>query len=133
MVFDDCHAGAVNTVTFSPSDASLLLSAGFDGAIRLWDVRAIGPRRGAVAELVGHHGRHKPSLMHPIFYNNGRHVLTGGQNSPHLYRYDVALGRLADVATLGWTPGALALHPHDPRRVLAACGKAGLWLLDGWA
>ena len=130
----ESHAGAVNTVAFGPATASaawLLLSSGFDGVIRLWDVRAAAPER-PLAEFSGHHGRHKPTLMHPIFYDGGRAVLTGGQNSPHLYQYSVASGGLGAVATLGWTPGCLALHPQDPRRILATCGKAGVWLLDGF-
>jgi WD40 repeat protein len=125
----DAHASAVNTVAFSPQRPWQLLSSGFDGVIRLWDVRGADV---PTATLAGHHGRHKPSLMHPIFDATGDAVLTGGQNAPHLFAYEVATGRLSTVVTLGWTPGALLLHPTDRRRLFASCGKTGIWLLDGY-
>ncbi|MHB2019830.1 MAG: WD40 repeat domain-containing protein [Candidatus Xenobia bacterium] len=37
LVVQNGHSGPINTVAFSP-DGSLLLSGGFDGVPRLWDV-----------------------------------------------------------------------------------------------
>ena len=122
------HTSAVNTVAFASDTPWQILSSGFDGVIRLWDIRA-GASQTPLAELAGHHGTHKPTLMHPIFYQGGRSVLTAGQGSPHLFRYDVATSARTIVATLGWTPGTLALHPQDLRHIFAAVGKVGIWLL----
>ena len=130
LVLEGVHAGAVNTVAFSPAAEWQLLSSGFDGAIRLWDLRAGDAPAAPWAEFTGHHGRAKPGLMHPVYALDGRAVVTGGQNSPHLFLYDVAARTLGDVVTLGWTPGSLHAHPLDGSRLLASSGKNGLWLLD---
>jgi WD40 repeat protein len=64
------HKGSVNDVSFSPDD-KLLLSAGADGTIRIWDARrAFRPLR----VLHGHDGAVNAATLTP----DGRHVLSAG-------------------------------------------------------
>lgn len=76
------HNGcAVNSVSWHPTKLNLLMTAGFDTAIQVHDLRNT-----AKPCLVLN--SHMPSLLskskgiyHPQFFNNGKHVITSGDKS----------------------------------------------------
>ena len=119
------HSGAVDDVSFS-SDDRMLVSAGSDGTVRLWDTRRAN---GPLKVFLGHHGPVESAAFSP----DGQRVVSAGDDGT------VRVWRVA-----GGTPVVLrgnagrvdyaAFSPHGDRIISAGVdGSILLWDSRGGA
>eukprot|EP00050_Salpingoeca_kvevrii_P000758 m.155223 g.155223 ORF g.155223 m.155223 type:complete len:166 (+) comp10202_c1_seq1:1025-1522(+) len=115
------HDGATNSIAFSPFSENLILTAGFDKTIRLWDERAVNK---PLFVFEGHHlGKKRASLSTPWFYRDC--IMTHGTDSPYLSFYCTKTGVLDRQAYVGFTPDALLVE--SSLAVVAAQGSNAAW------
>eukprot|EP00667_Euglena_gracilis_P031831 EG_transcript_47043 len=78
------------------------MSTGCDHVIKLWDLRG-GDRCAPLHALKGHAGttQRAKAIIHPIFFGNGRFVVTPGERSTRLSLYRVADGKCVSRGELG--------------------------------
>lgn len=123
-VWEDASDAAVNFVQWSPSDQNMLLSAGFDRAISLWDLRATSNE--PLHRLQGHHrvpGAGKVKGMHrAAFLAQGRYVITTGEKTDLISIYDVATGRAVSRGESDEGGTAVAVLEDQASCVLAVSG-----------
>ena len=97
---EDAHPSHVNVLEWHPSNAHLLLSAGCDPAIRLWDVRAPAA---PLHVLVGHTAIARlKHIYRPAFVAAGAAVATPGEGSERLSLYCCSSGRALSRGALGF-------------------------------
>lgn len=110
--FENLHTMAVNTIDFNPGSEHQILSSGFDQTIQVLDLRQTDK---PLFTLRSHHikGRAKASLTSPIFYKQGKSIVTIGDNTTNLFRYSTTTGALENVVDVGFTPTALLSFKDD--------------------
>ena len=97
-----------------------LMSSGFDGTIRLWDLRNT---KQPTHILEGHHKKGK-SLTDPI-YHNGM-VLTIGNGSPYLSAYNPSTGEVLKETYIGFTPSNILSYANGTK-IAASEGTSAIW------
>eukprot|EP00670_Eutreptiella_braarudii_P008866 CAMPEP_0174309638 /NCGR_PEP_ID=MMETSP0810-20121108/2544_1 /TAXON_ID=73025 ORGANISM="Eutreptiella gymnastica-like, Strain CCMP1594" /NCGR_SAMPLE_ID=MMETSP0810 /ASSEMBLY_ACC=CAM_ASM_000659 /LENGTH=705 /DNA_ID=CAMNT_0015417339 /DNA_START=160 /DNA_END=2277 /DNA_ORIENTATION=+ len=91
----------INSCSWQP-DGSLIMSAGIDHTIKLWDPRK-GSNSPPLHTLKGHseiYGAGK-CIYHPIFYDHGRFIVTPGEKSTRLSLYRVCDGATISRGDIG--------------------------------
>lgn len=83
------HPLPINSLNWSPLDDQLLLSSGFDAAIRMHDVRSPGA---AMCLLRGHTSTRNKGMHEPTFCDGGRRVAAVGDGSTALSVYCARTG-----------------------------------------
>jgi tetratricopeptide (TPR) repeat protein len=119
------HFSAVRDVAFTP-DGERLLTASFDGAVKIWDVRTGQPRRA----LPGHTGRVVGVHVTP----DGRYAVTADQTAVHVW--SLPDGRQVHATTVGsgGTVRSLGVSPSGDTIVTGhADGEVKVWGRDGGA
>lgn len=109
------HAAEVQDVSWSP-DGSVVVTAGADGLVQLWDA-ATGRRRRALAGHVG-------DVRRARFAPDGRTVATGGDDGT-IRLWDVVTGR--ERCQIRGQDGPIRdLAPAPDSRLLATAGRQGI-------
>ena len=103
-----------------------LMSSGFDGTIRLWDLRNT---KQPTHILEGHHKKGK-SLTDPI-YHNGM-VLTIGNGSPYLSAYNPSTGEVLKETYIGFTPSNILSYANGTK-IAASEGTSAIWAFQNGA
>jgi WD40 repeat protein/uncharacterized caspase-like protein len=114
------HSGSVTSISFSP-DGRILVSAGFDKSLKMWDVASGRELR----TLTGHTGRVKAVAFSP----DGRAVLSGSDDNT-LKLWDPADGRVLRTFTGHRDSVNAAMFSPDGRMILSGSSDKTLKLWD---
>ena len=130
---EDAHPAMIHTVRWSPRDEHILLSAGNDKAIRLWDMRKPSS---PLHLLQGHQRQEKAKGIYtPSFCDGGACVSAVGSDTSSISVYSVdtgsavSRGRVDMSLPKGATVQALPTCPAMPQEVLAVASGANLMAL----
>jgi WD40 repeat protein len=129
----DCFGGGVFSVQFGPSNEGsqhLLLTAGLDPVIKLFDLRYV---KGSDQPLHAYRGHTAPgvrlkSIVPPSFLG-GHTIVTGGQGSSRLSLYCAKTGKTLSRGELPDDPSncAVSIGPHGA--VVAAACRGDVYFL----
>jgi WD40 repeat protein len=135
---EEAHASAINSLEWS---GELLMSTSFDPSIRLDDLRMLQSSESesvttSTPKLVieGHLvPNSKPrGINHPIFIDNGRRVVSGGEKTNLLSVFDATgsgQGTPLSRGTIDFNPSSLHCIEEGELRLLVAAGEGQLCLL----
>eukprot|EP00955_Chlamydomonas_euryale_P106899 365734-Chlamydomonas_euryale.AAC.7 len=126
------HTKGVNAIRFFPKTAHLLLSAGMDGKVKIWDV--YGSKK-CMRTYLGH----SKGVRDAVFSNDGsRFVSTGYDKNIHVW--DTETGKvIPSLDTAGVVDRGLyrvyycvTLHPDDAKQnvLMAGCGDKKIYQFD---
>jgi WD40 repeat protein len=119
---NDASSLALNSVRWHPTDSNLVMTAGFEPVIKIFDRRQLGS---ALVTLNGHHrcnGGRAKSIHHPLWPQaaKGKIVLSGGSNSLDLSIFSSTTGKMLSRGQVGFEPTAMC---EQGNIVAAAHGK----------
>eukprot|EP01102_Stenamoeba_stenopodia_P021412 TRINITY_DN8625_c1_g3_i1.p1 TRINITY_DN8625_c1_g3~~TRINITY_DN8625_c1_g3_i1.p1 ORF type:complete len:320 (+),score=58.07 TRINITY_DN8625_c1_g3_i1:54-962(+) len=126
---ENAHNLAVNSVSFHPTNEHLLLSAGFDSIIRLWDTRRPVKADGTPNPLFLLKGHVSPllkrtsSIYHPCFCGNGKTIVTSGDGSKHLTMFNVETGEMISQGYVGFEASSIVPFKSSSSRLAVAESK----------
>ncbi|GAB5033733.1 wd40 repeat-containing protein [Nannochloropsis oceanica] len=131
LIISQAHARTVHTVRWHPTEPHLLLSAGLDQHLRLWDLRKAGGREGGSEPLTSYFG-HVSSLVKkqvaitaPEFYDGGRYILITGEKSQRLSIYNTQTGQTISRGQLASDVTQMVALEEKGRREGEAGGGGG--------
>ncbi|KAG5189994.1 WD40-repeat-containing domain protein [Tribonema minus] len=131
---EDVHSACAHTVRWHPTDEHLLLTAGLDTVVKLFDLRK--PNAAAV-EYRGHVPFALPrykAIHRPEFYDGGAAVITCGERSDALSMYDTKTGTAISKGVVGSEMSTLSVHQGNSTMVAAAQNGGEVVLLKPvWA
>eukprot|EP01125_Pyxidicula_operculata_P014963 TRINITY_DN5050_c0_g1_i1.p1 TRINITY_DN5050_c0_g1~~TRINITY_DN5050_c0_g1_i1.p1 ORF type:complete len:625 (-),score=130.82 TRINITY_DN5050_c0_g1_i1:209-2083(-) len=102
------HTHAINHVTWSPTDPNILLSAGFDKFICVYDIRNNTKPLHILDKHISTDKRLK-NIYKPIFNLDGKKIITVGEGSTKLTTYCVESGKKLSVGSMKSAPGSICL------------------------
>eukprot|EP00667_Euglena_gracilis_P007486 EG_transcript_7561 len=108
------HNKGVHAIRWFPPHGHLLLSAGFDGKVKLWDVMG---HRNVVRTYVGH----SKAVKEICFNNDGTTFVSAGFDR-FVRIWDTETGKVTATYTTGRQPHCLCVHPEKPHVLLAGMG-----------
>jgi len=112
------HARGVQAVSFLPGTGHLMLTAGLDGAAKLWDVLAQG--RPLRRTFSGHGGAVRAAHFSPT--DGGARVCTASYDR-RVAVWDVETGACALSLDVGSVPYSAAWSPSDPSSLLVGTAR----------
>ena len=116
ITIDNAHNGGVHTVFFNKNNGgNILVTAGFDAAINLFDIR--NPQQ-PLHRLIGHHSSNTktyktiltPAIVTPS--NSSEFIIATGEGSDMLSLYDVSNGKTISRGSCMDQPASIAVK-HD--------------------
>lgn len=105
------HSKGVNAIRFFPTTGHLLLSAGLDGQIKIWDVVS---HKKCMRTYTGH----TKGVKDIWFSNDGRRFLSTGYDKKIRY-WDTETGRIINTVAEGKMSYCVRLHPEEQHIVMA--------------
>ncbi|KAK9830394.1 hypothetical protein WJX72_011510 [[Myrmecia] bisecta] len=126
----DAHAGPVNYLRWHPTNGDVLLSAGTDPNIQLFDLRRLPS---PVHTFSGHINGKCSQIYQPVFVVGGDAIASGGQRSHKLSIYSTTTGETISRGHIGFDPVAThaACAPQSP--FICATTKAVYFYQPQWA
>lgn len=118
------HTKGVNAIRFFPKTGHLLLSAGLDGKVKIWDVPGSGK---CMRTYMGH----TKGVRDITFSNDGRRFLSAGYDKVIRY-WDTETGKLLGSFGEGKMYYCCRLHPDEDKQnvLLAGCGDKKIYQWD---
>mmetsp|Transcript_18506 Transcript_18506/g.51945 ORF Transcript_18506/g.51945 Transcript_18506/m.51945 type:complete len:569 (-) Transcript_18506:353-2059(-) len=118
------HTKGVNAIRFFPNSGHLLLSAGLDGKIKIWDVLGSGK---CMRTYLGH----SKGVRDITFSNDGRRFVSTGYDK-NIRVWDTETGKALQTFNTGKINYCVTLHPEKQNVLLAGASdkKIYQWDLD---
>ncbi|GIL86051.1 hypothetical protein Vretimale_9079 [Volvox reticuliferus] len=118
------HTKGVNAVRFFPGTGHLLLSAGLDGKVKLWDVYGSGK---CMRSYLGH----SKGVRDVCFSNDGRRFLSTGYDR-NIRLWDTETGQVIQSFSTGKVYYCVKFHPSDDRQnvFLSGCQDKRIYQFD---
>ena len=118
------HASGVNAIRFFPTSGHLLLSAGVDTKVKVWDVNGTGK---CMRTYLGH----SKAVRDICFSNDGRRFLSAGYDRK-IKLWDTETGQVISTLGQGAIPFCCKFNPADDQQnmVLAGCSDNKIYQFD---
>ncbi|KAJ1991096.1 hypothetical protein H4R33_001499 [Dimargaris cristalligena] len=118
------HTKGVSAIRFFPGSGHLLLSAGMDSKVKIWDVYH---DRRCLRTFMGHN----KAVRDICFSNDGRRFLTASYDK-YLKLWDTETGQCLQSFTTGKMPYCVKFHPDDDKQnvFLAGCADKKIMQFD---
>ena len=119
------HAKCVQAIRFFPNSGHLLLSAGMDSKIKIWDVNSTGK---CMRTYLGH----DKAVRDICFSNDGRRFLSTGYDR-NIKLWDTETGKVIRTLSSGKMLGyCVKFHPDEDKQnmVLAGCSDKKIYQFD---
>lgn len=118
------HTKGVNAIRFFPGTGHLLLSAGLDGKVKLWDV--YGTNR-CMRTYLGH----SKGVRDIQFSNDGRRIISTGYDK-NIRVWDTETGAVIRTFNTGKVYYCVTLHPDDGKQnvLMAGCSDKKIYQFD---
>lgn len=109
------HTKGVQAIRFFPKHGHLILSAGLDSTIKIWDVHTHG-------KCLRDYTAHQKALKDITFWNDGtRFVSTGWDKKVMLW--DTETGRVISTVSSGSVANCVKSHPDDGQQNILLAGQ----------
>ena len=119
------HSKGTNAIRFFPGSGHLLLSAGLDAKVKIWDVGTTGK---CMRTYLGH----EKGVRDICFTNDGRKFLTTGYDK-RIKLWDTETGQVVRTLSSGKMLGyCVKFHPDEDKQnlVLAGCSDKKIYQFD---
>ncbi|GLC42328.1 hypothetical protein PLESTB_000659000 [Pleodorina starrii] len=118
------HTKGVNAVRFFPGSGHLLLSAGLDGKVKIWDVYGSGK---CMRSYLGH----SKGVRDVCFSNDGRRFLSTGYDK-NIRLWDTETGAVIKTFNTGKVFYCVKFHPGDDRQnvFMSGCQDKKIYQFD---
>ncbi|KAL4605604.1 hypothetical protein ACB092_09G041600 [Castanea dentata] len=110
------HTKGVSTIRFIPKQGHLILSAGMDTKVKIWDVFNSGK---CMRTYVGH----SKAVRDIWFCNDGTKFLTAGYDKNIKY-WDTETGQVISTFSTGKIPYVVRLNPDDDKQSILLAGMS---------
>ena len=107
------HTKGVNAIRFFPKHGHLLLSAGLDGKVKIWDVASGQPMRT--------YSGHSKGVRDIAFSNDGRRFISVSYDK-NVKLWDTETGKVVTTLSTGKIPYCGKFHPSPDYQNVVLCG-----------
>eukprot|EP01004_Peranema_trichophorum_P002749 NODE_1783_length_1811_cov_58.917654_g1513_i0.p1 GENE.NODE_1783_length_1811_cov_58.917654_g1513_i0~~NODE_1783_length_1811_cov_58.917654_g1513_i0.p1 ORF type:complete len:542 (-),score=134.36 NODE_1783_length_1811_cov_58.917654_g1513_i0:95-1720(-) len=108
------HNRGVQCIRWFPPHGHLILSAGLDGKVKIWDVMN---SRNVIRTYSGH----SKAIKDVTFTNNGEQFISAGWDR-FLRVWDTETGKVLTTVTTGSQPNCVKYHPDDDKQSIFLVG-----------
>jgi len=108
------HNKGVHAIRWLPPHGHLLLSAGFDGKVKLWDVMR---SKDVIRTYIGH----SKAVKDICFNNDGTSFVSAGFDR-FIRLWDTETGKVTGTYTTGKQPHCLCIHPDPGKQQILLAG-----------
>ncbi|KAJ6890368.1 pre-mRNA-processing factor 17 isoform X2 [Populus alba x Populus x berolinensis] len=119
------HTKGVSAIRFFPKHGHLILSAGMDTKVKIWDVFNSGK---CMRTYMGH----SKAVRDISFCNDGSKFLTAGYDKNIKY-WDTETGQVISSFSTGKIPYVVKLNPDDDKQNILLAGDLLLHIVAGYA
>jgi pre-mRNA-processing factor 17 len=116
------HTKGVNKLQFFPGTAHLLLSAGNDGKVKIWDV--FGSKK-----CMRTYNGHSKGVRDITFSNDGRRFVSCGYDK-NVHVWDTETGKVIRTFNTGKVHYCVTLHPEKQNMLMSGCGDKKIYQFD---